>query len=668
MNNVEFYSRFSDDIIIIVKSTDVNELKTILQDRITIKEISSSEIELSLINMPKYNSLIFNKKVKIFNSDVSNKFDFINSEYSDFINSIHFNTLDFRDFLSKNNQLDNFDVFKELNQFNKREPKSNSINNKEIYSLMYKIINFITNSNINFYIYRLESIMIFMEKYLSEHTCNILNIIKKEVHQFKLILVTEKKLNYVKNTEEYLEKIQLFFDIHLNICHKSAEDMKNKSGKYFKSFAIKSSFLSNPLSDRNIDINNIFRKLEYYPHDIHLHHLYFINIFDFENTQVENIKLSYIKLLNLYAKLNGYKEIDMTGKITSCSNDINLINMSLDTIKYKKDDKITLGLSNVNVKVEELFSNRDNSQNNGTLTNIKNLIEGNSNYKLDFLIMPELYIDYYELEQYANFSWEKGVSIISGCKYLIASSKIQNFLVNFVSFDYGGRKSILPILRLKNQYAPVEYDSLLEKNKKLEEGNDLYYVIKLNNIKYSTLYCYEATDILVRASLKDKIDTLFISEFNKDTKYFSNIIESITRDLSCYVVQSNVSQYGDSRIIQPTSSAEMDLISVKGGINNVLLIGEINPTRMNDYKNHYNFSQFILHCSEITEEEKMLLYNHIKTVMENKYNFKKLSSNINFNPTHKLNEYLNIINVILEKNKDNEMEKNILKIKKIISS
>ena len=39
---------------------------------------------------------------------------------------------------------------------------------------------------------------------------------------------------------------------------------------------------------------------------------------------------------------------------------------------------------------------------------------------------------------------------------------------------------------------------------------------------------------------------------NKDTLYFSNIKESLSRDRCWFCAQSNMSEYGDCRIIQPT--------------------------------------------------------------------------------------------------------------------
>jgi hypothetical protein len=73
-------------------------------------------------------------------------------------------------------------------------------------------------------------------------------------------------------------------------------------------------------------------------------------------------------------------------------------------------------------------------------------------------------------------------------------------------------------------------------------------------------------------------------ECNKDTNYFGNIVESLSRDLHCYCVQVNTSEYGDSRITQPMKQEMQDLLVVKGGLNSSLLIGEIDVQGLREFQ------------------------------------------------------------------------------------
>ena len=64
---------------------------------------------------------------------------------------------------------------------------------------------------------------------------------------------------------------------------------------------------------------------------------------------------------------------------------------------------------------------------------------------------------------------------------------------------------------------------------------------------------------------------LFAIEYNKDTNYFSNIAESTARDLHCFFIQANTSEYGDSRVVEPRETIKMNPVRVKGGENNIIL-------------------------------------------------------------------------------------------------
>ena len=65
-------------------------------------------------------------------------------------------------------------------------------------------------------------------------------------------------------------------------------------------------------------------------------------------------------------------------------------------------------------------------------------------------------------------------------------------------------------------------------------------------------------------------------------------MESLSRDLYCYCVQSNMSEYGDSRIIRPTKSVYSDILKVKGGENAIVLIGEVNIRHLHEARDRYD--------------------------------------------------------------------------------
>ena len=80
-----------------------------------------------------------------------------------------------------------------------------------------------------------------------------------------------------------------------------------------------------------------------------------------------------------------------------------------------------------------------------------------------------------------------------------------------------------------------------------------------------------------------------ISEWNKDTNYFDNIVRSASRDLHCYIIQSNTSKYGHSCIIAPKKTEESNPVFIKGGVNATLLVEEIDFDRLRRFQRTLGF-------------------------------------------------------------------------------
>ena len=77
---------------------------------------------------------------------------------------------------------------------------------------------------------------------------------------------------------------------------------------------------------------------------------------------------------------------------------------------------------------------------------------------------------------------------------------------------------------------------------------------------------------------------LFAVECNRDVNYYDHIVSSLSRDIHCYCVQVNTSDYGDSRITKPSKTEFMNSIKVKGGINPVVIIDCINVSDLRDFQ------------------------------------------------------------------------------------
>lgn len=129
------------------------------------------------------------------------------------------------------------------------------------------------------------------------------------------------------------------------------------------------------------------------------------------------------------------------------------------------------------------------------------------------------------------------------------------------------------IARTKNHYSPAEADDFHRLGyQPITNTPRKYHLITWRGVTFTIFNCFELTDIVHRGVFRGKIDALIAVEWNKDTDYFANIVQSAARDLHCTVVQANSSDFGDSRIYTPFHERyRRDVIRVKGGENTTLL-------------------------------------------------------------------------------------------------
>ena len=130
-----------------------------------------------------------------------------------------------------------------------------------------------------------------------------------------------------------------------------------------------------------------------------------------------------------------------------------------------------------------------------------------------------------------------------------------------------GHWTCLPVRRVKRYYSPHEEFILTNEGFKVPSKKDPYHLFRWRGASFAIYNCFELASIEDRSIFKGKVDFIVASEFNRDTTYFSNIVESASRDLHCYVVQANDSKYGDSRIVSPSKSESMSPLRIKGGDN-----------------------------------------------------------------------------------------------------
>lgn len=207
--------------------------------------------------------------------------------------------------------------------------------------------------------------------------------------------------------------------------------------------------------------------------------------------------------------------------------------------------------------------------------------------KANFLLLPEFYLPISWIQEVLTFVRRAGITIITGLQYLTKSGVAHNNVAAFVPIESGkkGYKNATMFVREKNDYAPPEKEILALKGLSCSDSSPAcYQVFQQNGVNFGIFLCYEFTDIVARALYKNEVDLLVIPENNKDTRYFSNIVESTARDLHVFIAQANTSEYGDSRITGPYGNHDKDIVRIKGGEGDSLVIGTIDIASLKKYE------------------------------------------------------------------------------------
>ena len=118
---------------------------------------------------------------------------------------------------------------------------------------------------------------------------------------------------------------------------------------------------------------------------------------------------------------------------------------------------------------------------------------------------------------------------------------------------------------------------------KPHKGNS-YQLFCWNDMWFPVYCCYELASIHDRALFQTYADTVVAVEWNSDVRYFGSIVDSLVRDLHCYCIQVNSSDFGDSRVMQPADSVHKDIIKTKGGKNTCILYDDIDITALRDFQ------------------------------------------------------------------------------------
>ena len=261
------------------------------------------------------------------------------------------------------------------------------------------------------------------------------------------------------------------------------------------------------------------------------------------------------------------------------------------TIKIGTDDtnatNLKLGLSNMRLDLKDLQAaivDKSKTSKGKKSRHIK-LLNLAEEEKVDLLILPETSVPLNWLYAYSDEARRKQRAFIIGLEHFTIKKCCFNFSIALLPLEIGKMKEIMIVPRLKNHYSPSETDEILKIGKIIpSKVTSFYHLFKWKGVQFTVYNCYELTDVVHRSIFRSELDILFAIEFNRDTNYFSNIAESTCRDLHCFYVQANTSEYGDSRVIEPRETEKMNPVRVKGGENNVILKYELKVNELRKFQ------------------------------------------------------------------------------------
>lgn len=254
--------------------------------------------------------------------------------------------------------------------------------------------------------------------------------------------------------------------------------------------------------------------------------------------------------------------------------------------------KVRFGLYNTKVTDSDITKNLQGNL-NLTFKDLQKLIKflnmaiQTNESKANIIVFPEVSVPIQWLGLLSDFSKKHNVAIICGLKHIIdEKTKVaQNYIATLLPFKYGYKNDCYITFRLKKWYAPGEEKEIKKYKLKVPEkaANVQNILFVWNNLYFAVYDCFELADINFRSEFKSEVDFIVGCEWNRDIKYFANITEAATRDLHCFIIQVNTSQFGDSKIIAPKKSNEMTILNIKGGDDNIL-IGDVNIQELRDFQ------------------------------------------------------------------------------------
>ena len=205
--------------------------------------------------------------------------------------------------------------------------------------------------------------------------------------------------------------------------------------------------------------------------------------------------------------------------------------------------------------------------------------------KIDLLVFPEVSIPYAWESMLVAWARKHRIGVVCGLEHRVSGGIAYNEVLAALPYKAGNHHwACMPVRRVKRIYSPEETFVLTNEGLTVPKAKNKYQLLQWRGASFAIYNCYELASIEDRSMFKGKVDFIVGTEFNRDVHYFSNIVESAARDLHCYVIQVNGSQFGDSRVVSPSKSEKMNPLRIKGGDNLTFLTMKLDLKALRDHQ------------------------------------------------------------------------------------
>ncbi len=288
-------------------------------------------------------------------------------------------------------------------------------------------------------------------------------------------------------------------------------------------------------------------------------------------------------------KVFSLKEIE-TGKMSKTAPGRNLYYSIVDPVQKAEKDKLKIAIGSVNLSVKDFTAVLDGKPNRSyeRYEQFAKVFDEAVNQEADMLVLPENFLPFEWIPSVARLCANNQLALITGIEHFVVSQQgskgqVYNLTTVILPYECDDYRFAYVSYHNKVAYAPVEITEIRGRRYTYKEGN-AYQLFGWHNIWFPVYCCFELASIQDRAIFREYADMVIAVEWNKDVPYYSNIIESLSRDLHCYCIQVNSSDYGDSRIVAPKDSVSKDIIKTKGGQNSSILVDTIDIKSLRDFQ------------------------------------------------------------------------------------